>query len=93
MQLEAGEFHYTDYGDRTAPTLVLLHGMPSDRTTSRLPIAMSAVEITSSCDQCWQSRGLACCCRPSIGAGKTKGPFGRMILKLICLLLGCWLHQ
>jgi pimeloyl-ACP methyl ester carboxylesterase len=33
VQLEAGEFSYTEYGDRAAPPLVLLHGMPSDRST------------------------------------------------------------
>jgi pimeloyl-ACP methyl ester carboxylesterase len=31
--LEAGEFSYVEYGDRAAPPLVLLHGMPSDAST------------------------------------------------------------
>ncbi|MBO0820754.1 MAG: alpha/beta hydrolase [Nocardiopsaceae bacterium] len=31
--LEAGEFHYTEYGDPGAPPLVLLHGLTSDRST------------------------------------------------------------
>jgi esterase len=33
VKLEAGEFHYVEYGDRAAPPLVLLHGTPSDGST------------------------------------------------------------
>jgi esterase len=33
VELEAGEFSYVEYGDRAAPALVLLHGMPSDGST------------------------------------------------------------
>ena len=34
VELEAGELHYVEYGDRAAPPLVLLlHGMPSDGST------------------------------------------------------------
>ena len=33
VELEAGEFHYVEYGDRAASPLVLLHGMPSDGST------------------------------------------------------------
>jgi esterase len=33
VALEAGDFHYVEYGDRAAPPLMLLHGMPSDGST------------------------------------------------------------
>ena len=33
VELEAGRYHYAEYGDRSAPPLVLLHGMPSDGST------------------------------------------------------------
>jgi esterase len=33
VELEAGKFSYVEYGDRAAPPLVLLHGMPSDGST------------------------------------------------------------
>jgi esterase len=33
VELEAGEFCYVEHGDRAAPPLVLLHGMPSDGST------------------------------------------------------------
>jgi pimeloyl-ACP methyl ester carboxylesterase len=33
VELEAGEFSYVEYGDRAAPPLVLLHGMPSNDST------------------------------------------------------------
>jgi len=33
VALKAGDFHYVEYGDRAAPPLVLLHGMPSDSST------------------------------------------------------------
>lgn len=32
VALDAGEFYYAEYGDRTAMPLVLLHGMPSDHS-------------------------------------------------------------
>lgn len=33
VRLQAGEFHYTEYGEPGAPPLVLLHGLTSDRST------------------------------------------------------------
>jgi pimeloyl-ACP methyl ester carboxylesterase len=33
VNLDAGEFRYTEYGDPGAPPLVLLHGLRSDRST------------------------------------------------------------
>ena len=33
INLEAGEFRYSEYGDDGAPPLVLLHGLGSDRST------------------------------------------------------------
>jgi esterase len=33
VELEAGRYHYAEYGDPSAPPLVLLHGMPSDCST------------------------------------------------------------
>jgi pimeloyl-ACP methyl ester carboxylesterase len=33
VELDAGEFHYADFGDRAAMPLVLLHGMPRDHST------------------------------------------------------------
>ena len=33
VDLEAGGYHYAEYGDPSAPPLVLLHGMPSDCST------------------------------------------------------------
>jgi esterase len=33
VELGAGDFCYVEYGDRAAPPLVLLHGMPSDGST------------------------------------------------------------
>jgi pimeloyl-ACP methyl ester carboxylesterase len=33
VELEAGAYHYAEYGDPSAPPLVLLHGMPSDCST------------------------------------------------------------
>ncbi|MGH3165356.1 MAG: alpha/beta fold hydrolase [Trebonia sp.] len=32
-ELDAGEFYYGEHGDRSAPPLVLLHGMPSDHSS------------------------------------------------------------
>jgi esterase len=33
VELEAGGYHYAEYGDPSAPPLVLLHEMPSDCST------------------------------------------------------------
>lgn len=33
VELDAGEFRYSEYGDLSAPALVLLHGLPRDRST------------------------------------------------------------
>jgi esterase len=33
VELKAGGYHYAEYGDPSAPPLVLLHGMPSDCST------------------------------------------------------------